>query len=77
MLKTLWPVPERLIREKADSYRRVVVVEMNMGQMVEDVRLAVGKDFPVFFEGRMGGGISSQEDVLAKIESIGSESGAS
>ena len=37
VLKTLWPVPERLIRDKAASYRRVVVAEMNLGQYVREL----------------------------------------
>ncbi len=53
-LKTLWPVPERLIREKAESYRRIVVVEMNMGQYVREItRVLPGKQ--IRFLGQMNG----------------------
>ncbi len=56
VLKTLWPVPERLIRDKADRYRRVVVVEMNAGQYVREVeRLLHGKE--ICFVGRMNGNL--------------------
>lgn len=44
--------------------------EMNAGQMVEDVRLAVEGKVPVHFTGRMGGMIPSPDDVLNEIESI-------
>jgi 2-oxoglutarate ferredoxin oxidoreductase subunit alpha len=47
-----------------------LTVEMNAGQMVEDVRLAVNGKCPVHFYGRMGGMIPSPEEVLTKVESI-------
>jgi 2-oxoglutarate ferredoxin oxidoreductase subunit alpha len=45
-------------------------VEMNAGQMVEDVRLAVEGKVPVYFTGRMGGMIPSPDDVLHAIEEV-------
>ena len=45
-------------------------VEMNAGQMVQDVKLAVEGKVPVHFTGRMGGMIPSPEDVLHEIEVI-------
>jgi 2-oxoglutarate ferredoxin oxidoreductase subunit alpha len=48
----------------------MLTVEMNAGQMVEDVRLAVEGKVPVHFIGRMGGMLLSPEDILHKIESI-------
>lgn len=54
VLKTLWPVPSRLIQEKAHDYRRVVVAEMNLGQYLHEIRqLLPGK--PIDFIGRMNG----------------------
>jgi 2-oxoglutarate ferredoxin oxidoreductase subunit alpha len=43
-------------------------VEMNAGQMVEDVRLAVNGKVPVFFKGRMGGMIPTPEEILQDLE---------
>jgi 2-oxoglutarate ferredoxin oxidoreductase subunit alpha len=43
---------------------------MNMGQMVEDVRLAVNGKCPVEFLGHPGGGAVSEKEVLAKIEAL-------
>ena len=43
---------------------------MNSGQMIQDVKLAVNGKKPVFHYGRMGGMISSPEEVLAKVEEI-------
>lgn len=54
VLKTLWPVPEDLIREKAGPCRRVVVAEMNLGQYVREIeRILPGK--PIDFLGQMNG----------------------
>lgn len=54
VLKTLWPVPERLILDKARHYRRIVVVEMNLGQYVREIRrLLPGKE--IRFLGQMNG----------------------
>jgi len=54
ILKTLWPVPEELIREKAAPYRRVVMAEMNLGQYVRELqRLLPGKK--IDFLGQMNG----------------------
>ena len=47
----------------------ILDVEMNAGQMVEDVKLAVGSNVPVHFLGRMGGIVPSPEEILEKLES--------
>lgn len=64
---TLWPFPERRLSQLADDARGFLVVEMNAGQMVEDVRLAVGGQAPVKFLGRMGGSLPMPDDILAAI----------
>ena len=48
----------------------MLTVEMNAGQMLEDVRLAVEGRCPVHFKGRMGGMIPSPEEVLEAIEAM-------
>jgi 2-oxoglutarate/2-oxoacid ferredoxin oxidoreductase subunit alpha len=65
---TLFPFPERIIGEIADRVTCFLVVEMNMGQMVEDVRLAVNGRVPVSFYGRPGGAILAEEDILAAVK---------
>lgn len=65
---TLFPFPSRVIAEAAERASGVLVVEMNMGQMVEDVRLAVNGRTEVSFFGRPGGALLSVEDVLAGIQ---------
>lgn len=67
---TLYPFPTGIIREAAERVERFLVVEMNAGQMVEDVRLAVEGRRPVEFTGRMGGIIPTPEEILEKIQLI-------
>ena len=67
---TLWPFPEKVIRTAAKTADCFVSVEMNMGQMVDDVRLAVNGEKPVFFFGRTGGIIPSPAEVLGEIQKI-------
>ncbi len=58
---TLFPYPETAIREMLPQLKGIMSVELNAGQMVEDVRLAVNGAVPVEFYGRMGGYIFSPE----------------
>jgi 2-oxoglutarate ferredoxin oxidoreductase subunit alpha len=66
---TLFPFPEKIIAKIAERTERFLVVEMNVGQMVEDVRLAVNGRAPVLFYGRPGGAILTVEDILSAIQS--------
>lgn len=66
--QTLWPFPEDRLSRLAGSLRACLVVEMNAGQMIEDVRLAVGGRVPVRFYGRMGGIVPMPDEILAAIE---------
>ena len=60
--KTLWPVPERLIVDRAKSYDRIVVVEMNTGQYVREIRrLLPGKT--IDFYGQMNGNLIKPEQI--------------
>ncbi len=66
--QTLYPFPEHRISELADNVEGCLVVEMNAGQMLEDVRLAVGGQIPVSFFGRMGGMVPMPDEILDAIE---------
>ncbi len=73
---TLFPFPEKIISSIAERMERFLVVEMNLGQMVEDVRLAVNGKASVSFYGRPGGAVLSVEDILSAIQgSVGKEAG--
>jgi len=50
--------------------KKMLVVEMNAGQMLEDVRLAVNGKIPVEFYGRMGGVIPQPSEIVEKLKSI-------
>jgi 2-oxoglutarate ferredoxin oxidoreductase subunit alpha len=64
---TVSPFPSARLAELADQVRAFLVVEMNTGQMLEDVRLAVSKKVPVEFYGRLGGVVPFPEDILQEI----------
>ena len=64
---TLWPFPTKALRAAADKVKAFVSVELNMGQMIEDVRLATECKRPVSLCNRAGGMIPSPEQVLESI----------
>lgn len=66
--QTLFPFPEDRLCKLVDNIESVLVVEMNAGQMLEDVRLTVGGQVPVEFYGRMGGTVPMPEEILGAIE---------
>lgn len=61
---TLFPFPEREISALAGSGKRFLTVELNTGQMVEDVRLSVNGRSEVYFYGRPGGAIMTPEEIV-------------
>ena len=68
---TLWPYPVKAIDELIDNgAKSFLSVELNMGQMVEDVRLAVAGRASVDFYGRTGGVLPTPEEVLSAIECV-------
>lgn len=67
---TLWPYPVEIIRNACSRTKAFLTVEMNMGQMVDDVRLAVEGRRPVAFFGRAGGIIPTPAEVLDVIEHL-------
>ena len=68
---TLWPFPTNAIDEVIDNgAKNFLSAELNMGQMVDDVRLAVAGRADVDFYGRTGGVLPTPEEVLAQIENI-------
>ena len=65
---TLYPYPKEQLLELADQVKGILSVELSMGQMVEDVRLAVQHKVPVEHFGRTGGIIHTPEEVLEALE---------
>ena len=71
---TLWPFPEKALEATIASAKEYLVVEMNMGQMVEDVRLCIEGRRPVEFYGRMrrghphaGGGAGADRAIQGRL----------
>lgn len=67
---SLYPFPEQAVREAAIKAGNTLVIEMNTGQMVDDVRLACDGESRVFFKGYPGGHVPTPEDILAEIDNI-------
>ncbi|KGN95919.1 3-methyl-2-oxobutanoate dehydrogenase subunit VorB [Porphyromonas crevioricanis] len=65
---TLWPFPSKVLAEYANRVKGMLSVELNAGQMVEDVRLAVNGKIPVEHYGRMGGMIFTPDEVLEALK---------
>lgn len=65
---TLWPFPKEAIRKAAEGKKGILCVELNAGQMIEDVRLAVHDSLPVEHYGRLGGIIPSPTEVVEALE---------
>lgn len=64
---TLWPFPYDFIGEIAGNFKCMLAVEMNMGQMQEDVQLAVKGQIPVYHYGRLGGMVPVARDILEEV----------
>ncbi len=66
---SLWPFPSKKIEELANKTKKFLVVEMNMGQMLKDVKLAVNGKVPVEFLGKPAGQLIGVEDIVVKVSS--------
>ena len=62
-LQTLWPFPHHLVREKCANAKYVIVAEMNMGQILQEVRIAVDEPEKVFLANRIDGVFITPMDI--------------
>ena len=67
---TLWPFPTDALQRAAQHVKKFLAVEMSMGQMVDDVRLAAECRVPVHFYGRTGGVIPTPKEILGEIDKL-------
>lgn len=67
---TVWPFPEKELRELSRGKEFALVVEINAGQMVQDVRLSVGDSLPVHHYGRLGGMVPEPKEIIDSIYRI-------
>lgn len=65
---TLWPFPSKQLAEQAKGKKGILVVEINAGQMVQDVRLAINGMLPVEHFGRLGGIVPDPEEIVTALE---------
>ncbi len=61
---TLWPFPSEAVERLAAKVKGILVVELNAGQMIEDVRLAAARQLPIRHFGRLGGIVPNPQEVL-------------
>ncbi len=73
---TVWPFPKKVLEAAADKCKAFICVEMSMGQMIEDVELAIRCKKPVYLCNRVGGMIPTPEEVLEKINEVNENGGA-
>ncbi len=69
-LQTLWPFPEDIVREKCAHVKSVVVVEQNMGQIMQAVKLAVDRPDKVFLANRIDGVFITPSDIITILRLI-------
>ncbi len=67
---TVWPFPEKELVEAAKGKKGVLVVEINAGQMIDDVKLTLGKDLPIAHCGRMGGIIPEPDEIVEALKNL-------
>ncbi len=66
---TVWPFPTKVIADSIhENVKSVMTFELNLGQMVEDVKLAVNGKVPVGFYGKVGGVVFTPEEIIEKIK---------
>jgi len=67
---TLWPFPTRALQKLATEEKRFLDVELSTGQMIEDVRLAVGREVTVDFLGRWGGTVPTEREIEREVQRL-------
>lgn len=67
---TLWPYPSAAIAARAKQVKGILVAELNAGQMVEDVRLAVNGSVPVEHFGRLGGIVPDPDEIVTALKNL-------
>ncbi|MBE6836490.1 MAG: 3-methyl-2-oxobutanoate dehydrogenase subunit VorB [Ruminococcus sp.] len=69
--KTVWPFPAKQLQEASKNAKTLLSVEMSMGQMIDDIKLAINCSKPVEFFGRTGGVIPKPTEILDEIVRLG------
>lgn len=69
---TLWPFPEKELQVAAKGKKGIIVAEINAGQMIDDVRLALHDSLPIEHAGRMGGIIPEPKEMMESLQRLAS-----
>jgi len=67
---TLWPFPEKAFRSSQNTVRGIVTIELNTGQMIEDVKLAVHCKMPVHLYNRQGGILPTESEIFEYVVKV-------
>jgi len=67
---TLWPFPKKQLNAYNKKVKKILTVELNAGQMIEDVQLAVECKIPVTHYGRLGGIVPAPDEVLEALKKL-------
>ena len=67
---TVWPFPKEVISKRSEKTKDFFVVEMSLGQLIEDVEFAVLGKAKVHFHGRPGGGVPQEQDIIKQLKEI-------
>lgn len=67
---TVWPFPEKELRKMAEGKKFILVVEINAGQMIQDVRLSVGNTVSVHHYGRLGGMVPEPTEIIDAVNKL-------
>ena len=67
---TLWPFPKKQLKEYSKKIKGILTIELNAGQMVDDVRLAVECKIPVNHYGRTGGIVPAPDEIVEQIKKL-------
>lgn len=65
---TLWPFPEKILKEKAKTAKAFISAELSMGQMINDIKLAIECSRPVYLANRVGGMVYTPDEIVSVIE---------
>ena len=67
---TLWPFPKKQLKAYSEKIKGILTVEINAGQMIEDVKLAVECKIPVKYYGRLGGIVPAPDEVVEELKKL-------
>ena len=70
-INTPWPFPDEDVRQIAESAKHLIVTEMNLGQMVNEVKRVSNGDAEVHLLGKIGGELHKPKEILSKIKELG------